>query len=66
MGYLIVAIIAGELAAALLGLYIEPVLREHCTMILKNAGLCFTRSSSSDRLTSSCHVDNSYYVEIPS
>ncbi|CAH3190300.1 unnamed protein product, partial [Porites evermanni] len=54
MGYLIVAIIAGVLAAALLGLYIEPVLREHCTMILNNAGLCFTRSHSSYRLTSSC------------
>ena len=66
MGYLIVAIIAGELAAALLGLYIEPVLREHCTMILNNTGLCFTRSHSSYRLTSSCHVDNSYHVEIPS
>ena len=66
MGYLIVAIIAGELAAALLGLYIEPVLREHCTMILNNTGLCFTRSHSSYRLSSSCHVDNGYRVEIPS
>lgn len=66
MGYLTVAITAGVLAAALLGLYIEPILREHCTMILNNSGVCFTRSSSSDRLTSSCHVDNSFHVEIPS
>jgi len=66
MGYLLVAMIAGVLAAALHGLYIEPILREHCTMILNNTGLCFTRSHSSYRLTSSYHVDNSYNVEIPS
>lgn len=65
MGYLIVTIIAGILSEALLGLYIEPVLGEYCTMILKNTDLCFTRSLSRDRLTSSCHVANSYHVEIP-
>ena len=54
MGYAIVAVCGGTFAAALLGLFTEPYLREHCTMIVNNTDLCFTRSNSLDRFTSSC------------
>ncbi|KAJ7385234.1 battenin CLN3 protein [Desmophyllum pertusum] len=54
MGYIIVAIAGGVLAAALLGLSTEPLLREHCTMLVNNTDFCFTRSKSVDRFTSSC------------
>lgn len=54
MGYFAVAINGGVLACALLGLYIEPLLLEHCTMVENNTDVCFTRSPSLDAFTSSC------------
>ena len=54
MGYISVSMGGGILAAGLLGLYVEPLLREHCTMFANNTDFCFTRSKSLDRFTSSC------------
>ena len=54
MGYIPVAIAGGVLASGLLGLYIEPFLLEHCTMVENNTDVCFTRSHSLDMFTSSC------------
>ena len=54
MGYVTVATNGGVLACALLGLYIEPLLLEHCTMVENNTDSCFTRSHSLDAFSSSC------------
>ena len=54
MGYIVVAIPGGVFTAALLGLYTEPILREHCTMFITNSDFCFTRSLSLDGFTSPC------------
>jgi len=54
MGFFLVAITGGVFASALLGLYVEPILREHCTMFTNNSDFCFTRSKSLDRFTSTC------------
>ena len=54
MGFFLVAITGGVFASALLGLYVEPILREHCTMSINNSDVCFTRSKSRDRFTSTC------------
>ena len=54
MGFFLVAVTGGVFASALLGLYIEPILREHCTMFINNSDFCFTRSKSLDRFTSTC------------
>ena len=56
MGYIIVGLHAGVLTAAMLGLYIEPLLREHCMTLVDNTDFCFTRSQSSNGFTSSCLV----------
>ena len=56
MGYVIVALGVGMFVAALMGLYTEPLLLEHCTMFVNNTDLCFTRSKSLDRFTSFCPV----------
>ena len=54
MGFFSVALAGGVFAAALLGLYVEPLLREHCTMFANNTDFCFTRSKFLDRFTSTC------------
>ena len=54
MGYILVAVCGGTFAAAMMGLYTEPLLREHCTMLVNNTDFCFTRSKILDRFTSSC------------
>lgn len=54
MGFFSVASAGGVFTSALLGLYVEPLLREHCTMFANNTDFCFTRSKSLDRFTSSC------------
>ena len=56
MGFFLVAISGGVFASALLGLYVEPILREHCTMFINDTDFCFTRSKSIDRFTSTCIV----------
>ena len=56
MGCFPVAITTGIFASALLGLYVEPILREHCTMFINNSYFCFTRSKSIDRFTSTCVI----------
>ena len=56
MGFFLVAITGGVFASGLLGLYVEPILREHCTMFTNNSDFCFTRSKSLDRFTSTCIV----------
>jgi len=54
MGYVPVAVNGGVLAAGFLGLYIEPLVREHCAMLVNNNDLCLTRSMTMDRFVSSC------------
>ena len=54
MGYISVTFGGGTLNAGLLGLHMEPLLREHCTMFVNNIDFCFTKSKSLDRFTSSC------------
>ena len=56
LGVFPVALVGGVFAAALLGLYVEPILREHCTMLTNNSDFCFTRSKSLDRFTSTCLI----------
>ena len=56
MGFFSVAVTGGLFASALLGLYVEPILRQHCTMFANNTDFCFTRSRSLDRFTSTCLV----------
>ena len=56
MGFFPVAVTGGIFASALLGLYVEPILREHCTMFTNNSDFCFTRSKSLNRFTSTCII----------
>lgn len=56
IGYLAVAIAGGVFAAAFLGLYTEPILREHCTMFVSNSDFCFTRSMYLDDLSKPCLI----------
>ena len=56
MGFFLVAITGGVFASALFGLYVEPILREHCTLLINNSDFCFTRSKSIDRFTSTCII----------
>ena len=56
MGYIVVSTVGGVLTAAMLGLYTEPLLHEHCTILVNDTDFCFTRSQSLDRFTSSCLV----------
>ena len=54
MGYIIMGVNAGILFASLLGLHTEPLLREHCTVLVNNTDFCFTRSKSVITFTSFC------------
>ncbi|KAL9988096.1 hypothetical protein ACROYT_G002499 [Oculina patagonica] len=54
MGYFVVATSGGCNIAAILGLYTEPLLREHCTMFVNSSDFCFTRSMSLDGFSSPC------------
>lgn len=55
MGYIIIALDAGVLAAALISLIIEPLLLKHCQMVSpSNTEVCFTRSTSLERFNSFC------------
>lgn len=54
MASFLVAISAGAFAASLIGLHTETLLLEHCTTVLNDTRLCFTRSRFLDRFTSSC------------
>ncbi|XP_031559248.1 protein BTN1-like [Actinia tenebrosa] len=54
MGYSVCAMGAGILTAALVGLYVEPLLRTHCISTFKDSGYCFTRSSTLKDVTSRC------------
>ncbi|XP_068694956.1 uncharacterized protein [Montipora foliosa] len=54
MGYIVVAMGGGTFTAALMGLLIEPFLRGHCMMVLKNEDYCFTRSKARKRIMSHC------------
>ena len=56
MGFFPVALTGGVFASALLGLYVEPMLREHCTIFTNNSDFCFTRSKSVNRFTSACII----------
>lgn len=54
MGYSVCAMGAGILTAALVGLYVEPLLRTHCISTFKDSGYCFTRSSTLKDVTARC------------
>lgn len=54
MGYSVCAMGAGILTAALVGLYVEPLLRTHCMSTFKDSGYCFTRSSTLKDVTTRC------------
>ncbi|XP_022781893.1 protein BTN1-like [Stylophora pistillata] len=56
MGHIELPLAGGVLTAAMLGLYIEPLLREHCMILVDNKDFCFTRTRSFDRFSSSCFV----------
>ena len=46
MGYIDLPLTGGILTAAVLGLYVEPLLREHCMILMDNTDFCFTRTQS--------------------
>lgn len=46
MGYIDLPLTGGVLTAAVLGLYVEPLLREHCMILMDNTDFCFTRTQS--------------------
>lgn len=46
MGYIDLPLTGGILTAAVLGLYVEPLLREHCMILMDNTNFCFTRTQS--------------------
>lgn len=54
MGYAVVAMGCGSLSAALMGLVVEPWLRNHCKYFMKSDDYCFTRSKAVDSITSRC------------
>ena len=53
-GFSLVAIGGGCLMAALLGLLVEPVFREHCLEVSSSHQFCFTRSMMEWNSTDSC------------
>ena len=54
MGCIMVGNNGAIITASLMGLYTEPLLLEHCTMLVNDIDLCFTRSKLVDGLTLSC------------
>ena len=54
MGYGVVSMGGGTLTAAVLGLFIEPIIRQHCMALLTNDDFCFTRSKAVENITARC------------
>ena len=57
LGFVDFAVGIGMFAAGLLGLVVEPLLRQHCLTIADLAEYCFTRTdpNAAFNVTSSCH-----------
>ncbi|XP_044172944.1 protein BTN1-like [Acropora millepora] len=57
LGFVAFAVGIGMFAAGLLGLVVEPLLRQHCLTIADLAEYCFTRTdpNAAFNVTSSCH-----------
>lgn len=48
----------GVIMAALVGLYVEPRLYEHCVLTVSNSAYCITRSTSLADITARCGMTN--------
>lgn len=59
MGYAVLPRGLGIFLAAVIGIYVEPILMEHCISIVKESAFCLTRSKSLHSITSKCWTKHS-------